>query len=129
MSFNPCRQLLRQYYDQFSSLENDDPRIIVARTYGLSLSLSLGPSLISLLARGPLNKKSYARISALLKKELGPSSFAFAMTVAVGGGTALEALWRWLLQLETRATASVGYNNQVILAALTEFLRAKCPPA
>lgn len=114
MSPNSWRHCLLESYQRLTSLKNDDPRFIAARTYGLSLSLSLGPALISLIARGPLTKKKYARTLALLKKELSSSGFAFAMTVAVGGGAALEALWQHLLQIETGDEPTTRHSDSKI---------------
>ncbi|KAI5124691.1 hypothetical protein M0805_004298 [Coniferiporia weirii] len=76
--------------------EADHPLHIAARTYALSLSLSLGPALIPAFASGGLSAKKYNRFVSILQKELGASGFAFAMTTAVGGGGAMEYYWQRL---------------------------------
>ncbi|KAH8120331.1 hypothetical protein DFH11DRAFT_54684 [Phellopilus nigrolimitatus] len=87
---------------QFRDLQNDHPLRIAARTYALSLSLSLGPALIPILAEGRLSRKRLMRLISASRKELSVTGFAFAMTVAVGGGAALEHYWRRLDHRETR---------------------------
>lgn len=79
---------------KFQELENDHPARIAVRTYALSLSLSLGPALIPLLTEGGLNKRRRNKLALILRKELSASGFAFAMTVAAGGGAALEYYWK-----------------------------------
>lgn len=76
------------------NLNNDDPVWIALRTYWLSLSLSLGPAIIPVLTEGRFSKKRRSKLLSTIKKELGVSGFAFAMTVAVGGGAAVEHYWR-----------------------------------
>jgi hypothetical protein len=75
------------------------PAQVALRTYGLSLSLSLGPSLlpfvVSLVARDG-RSFNVRKLRAVLKKELGINGFAFAMTAAVGGGAAIQRLWNIL---------------------------------
>lgn len=76
------------------------PAQIALRTYAVSLSLSLGPSLLPFIL-SLVTDRSRAKIRAgrflnVLKRELGPNGFAFAITVAVGGGAALQRLWQLL---------------------------------
>ena len=115
MSLNRYIQYLHHYRKKLASLDNGDPRAIAARTYGLSLSLSLGPSIVSFFARGHFSRKAYAKLSQLLKKELGINGFAFAMTVAVGGGATLDALWRKLLQDEAEEASGLWFKTVNLL--------------
>ncbi|KIM85208.1 hypothetical protein PILCRDRAFT_817207 [Piloderma croceum F 1598] len=76
------------------------PVQIALRTYAVSLSLSLGPSLLPFIV-APFRKEKHTRgrarsLGYVLKRELGPNGFAFAITVAVGGGAALQRLWQIL---------------------------------
>ncbi|KAG6813784.1 hypothetical protein H0H92_007196 [Tricholoma furcatifolium] len=68
------------------------------RTYVLSLSLSLGPSLVpfltAFLTAKSSKKTSLHALRRVLRRELGFDGFAFAMTIAVGGGAALHNFWR-----------------------------------
>ncbi|EIN13741.1 hypothetical protein PUNSTDRAFT_109923 [Punctularia strigosozonata HHB-11173 SS5] len=66
-----------------------DPALrAAARTYTLALTLSLGPALVPFIARrGTVGKLLY-----VLKRELGPTGFAFSMTAAVSGGALLQRL-------------------------------------
>ena len=77
------------------SLPNDHPLHIVIRTYPLALSLSLGPAILSLAS--PSTARSKGLIS-ILRRELGVTGFSFAITVALGGGSALRTLWKRLEQ-------------------------------
>jgi hypothetical protein len=67
----------------------DDPVVqATSRTYSLALTLSLAPALIPFAARrGELKK-----LLNVLKRELGPTGFAFSMTVAVSGGALLQRI-------------------------------------
>ncbi|KAI0257144.1 hypothetical protein BJV78DRAFT_1116126 [Lactifluus subvellereus] len=76
----------------FLSLPNDHPLHIVIRTYPLALSLSLGPAILSLATTRSKGLKS------ILRRELGVTGFSFAITVALGGGSALRTLWKRLEQ-------------------------------
>lgn len=79
-------QLLRK-------LDSVNPIWIALRTYALSLSLSLGPAIIPVLTTEG-GSKGRNKLISTIRKELGVSGFAFAMTVAVGGGAAVEHYWR-----------------------------------
>ncbi|KAF8846379.1 hypothetical protein BDN67DRAFT_940190 [Paxillus ammoniavirescens] len=77
---------------------SDDPSHpvqISMRTYILTISLSLGPTLlpVALALRSPSLKGRIKVFWRVLERELGPTGFASAMTVAVGGGAALQRLW------------------------------------
>lgn len=76
------------------------PAQIALRTYAVSLSLSLGPSLLPFvlgLLSGRNKTKARSRsLTDVLKRELGPNGFAFAITAAVGGGAALQRAWQLL---------------------------------
>ncbi|KAG6890399.1 hypothetical protein C0995_008753 [Termitomyces sp. Mi166 len=67
------------------------------RTYALSLSLSLGPSLLpfltALITGRSSRKTNFQAFIRVLRRELGLDGFAFAMTLSVGGGLALHELW------------------------------------
>ncbi|KAK0198309.1 hypothetical protein F5146DRAFT_1158293 [Armillaria mellea] len=73
------------------------PAQISLRTYALALSLSLGPALApflsSLLRSQPSSKYNTKALKALLRQELGLGGFAFAITLAVGGGATVRHLW------------------------------------
>lgn len=71
------------------------PAQIALRTWALALSLSLGPALLPYVkalvsGQAPRPRRS---LGYVLQRELGINGFAFAITVAVGGGTALQAFW------------------------------------
>ncbi|KAL5518936.1 hypothetical protein ACEPAH_619 [Sanghuangporus vaninii] len=101
----------------FQRLENDHPARIVVRTYALSLSLSLGPALIPLLAEGRTNKKRRIKLASVLQKELSVSGFAFAMTTAAGGGAALEYYWkRFTKRLGQAAQFKADANRLSVLS-------------
>jgi hypothetical protein len=73
------------------------PLQIALRTYALSLSLSLGPSLIpfvsSRITSKPSPRTSLQTLKRVLRREFGLDGFAFATTVCVGGGAAISHLW------------------------------------
>ncbi|PBK77357.1 hypothetical protein ARMSODRAFT_277814 [Armillaria solidipes] len=73
------------------------PAQITLRTYALAISLSLGPALVpflsSLLRSNPSSKYNKKALKALLRHELGLGGFAFAITLAVGGGATVRHLW------------------------------------
>ncbi|KAF9229279.1 hypothetical protein BS17DRAFT_771260 [Gyrodon lividus] len=78
----------------------DDPSHpvqIALRTYVLSLSLSLGPTLLpvllALVVRSQSLKPRTKVFWRVLERELGPTGFASAITIAVGGGAGLQRLW------------------------------------
>ncbi|KAG5335659.1 hypothetical protein C0989_000841 [Termitomyces sp. Mn162] len=67
------------------------------RTYALSLSLSLGPSLLpfmtALVTGKSCRKTDFQAFIRILRREFGLDGFAFAMALSVGGGLALRELW------------------------------------
>jgi hypothetical protein len=81
---------------------SDGPIQIALRTYALSLTLSLGPALLPFLT-SPFSRagkstalsksQRIAAIARVLRRELSINGFAFAITVAAGGGVALARLW------------------------------------
>lgn len=94
-------------------LENDHPARIAARTYVLSLSLSLGPALIPILTEGGISRKRRSRLASILRKELSASGFAFAMTVAVGGGALIESCWKQITQKDSQAPDSTSSKHRI----------------
>lgn len=74
------------------------PIQIALRTYIVSLPLSLGPSLLpfalSLFSRRKRSRIRARSLKGILKRELGLNGFAFAITVAVAGGAALQRVWQ-----------------------------------
>ncbi|KIJ68456.1 hypothetical protein HYDPIDRAFT_173171 [Hydnomerulius pinastri MD-312] len=100
---NPKSQTWRETAAIITENVSDDPSHpvqIALRTYTLSLSLSLGPTLIPLLLaliNRPQSLKARLRVlKRVLKRELGPTGFASAITVAIAGGAGLQRLWEIL---------------------------------
>ncbi|KAH7930976.1 hypothetical protein BV22DRAFT_1027730 [Leucogyrophana mollusca] len=102
---NPIRALLDSLTTTISDPEH--PAQIAARTFALGLSLSLGPSILSFIlvtCTRPSSVKARLRsLVYILKRELGITGFAFAITIAVGGGAALERIWQTLACPHPRA--------------------------
>ncbi|KAI0047838.1 hypothetical protein FA95DRAFT_1558723 [Auriscalpium vulgare] len=85
--------------DFLPSLPNDHPLQTSLRTYSLAISLSLGPALLSFLASSKSRSKGSGHaLSSILRRELGVTGISFALTAAVGGGAALQAVWKKLDQ-------------------------------
>lgn len=84
--------------DRLPGLPDDPSHIahVALRTYSLALSLSLGPSLLPFVLsrvapRSTGSTKYNGRaLLKVLRRELGHDGFAFAMTLAVAGGEALN---------------------------------------
>lgn len=86
----------------YIALPADHPAKISSRTYGLALLLSLGPALLPFAAKivspAKVGKgvdrmrmgKVVVGLGRLLKRELGPFGFAFAIATAVAGGSFLQ---------------------------------------
>ncbi|KAH8102666.1 hypothetical protein BXZ70DRAFT_1059407 [Cristinia sonorae] len=70
--------------------DSNHPIQIAARTYALSLSLSLAPSLVPFLTSRKARSGGVKSLADILRKELGWNGFAFAMSVGVGGGAVLK---------------------------------------
>ncbi|EIM83307.1 uncharacterized protein STEHIDRAFT_141118 [Stereum hirsutum FP-91666 SS1] len=83
--------------DYLLSLPDSHPLQVAIRTYTLALSLSLGPALLSFLSsrrtRLSDSKANLHALNKILRREFGLTGFPFAITVAVGGGAVLQALW------------------------------------
>lgn len=76
------------------------PAQVALRTYALSLSLSLGPSLIPFITSLVAGRKSHRTglhaLQRVLRRELGYDGFAFAVTLSVAGGRVIQELWHHL---------------------------------
>ena len=80
-----------------SALLSSQPAQVTARTYSLALLLSLGPALLPILTSARTSKHPLLpRLRRVLARDLAPDGFAFALSVAVGGGAGLRQLWRLL---------------------------------
>ncbi|KAH9004027.1 hypothetical protein EDB86DRAFT_2122887 [Lactarius hatsudake] len=103
---------VRDVKDLILSLPNDHPLQVAIRTYPLALSLSLGPSLLSFLASSRTRTTGLASgLKSILLRELGITSFPFAITVAIGGGSGLQFLWRRLERKWTKAPRGSGESG------------------
>jgi len=111
--------------DLILSLPNDHPLQILIRTYPLALSLSLGPALLSFLASSRSRSIGLASgLKSILRRELALTSFPFAITVAVGGGSGLQFLWDRLERKWTKALrGSVEGAASGLLASLEPWQR------
>ncbi|KAI0932198.1 hypothetical protein AcV5_004514 [Taiwanofungus camphoratus] len=98
--------LPRTACDSLYALPDDHPLQIALRTYGLALSLSLGPALLPFATSAKARSNGLDRLKRILKREFGVTGFAFAMAVGVGGGTALRRLWGMLD--DPKHTASIN---------------------
>ncbi|KAI0078876.1 hypothetical protein K474DRAFT_777373 [Panus rudis PR-1116 ss-1] len=79
--------------DYLHSIPDEHPLHIALRTYALSLSLSLGPSLVPFVTSPRARSGGLKALTNVLRRELGLSGFAFAITIGVGGGAALKQIW------------------------------------
>lgn len=115
--------------DYLLSLPNDHPLQVTIRTYSLALSLSLGPALLSF--AGASSKARYGGVllglKTILKRELSITGFPFAITTAIGGGAALQALWSALEQDEADYAALLGDRLATRLRKLKAYLSSLKP--
>lgn len=92
------------------------PVQIALRTYALSLSLSLGPSLIPFITASLTSKSSprtgLQALKRVLRRELGLDGFAFAITLSLGGGAAINDLWR-AIEESTPKGGSTSPQNRI----------------
>ncbi|KAG7099209.1 hypothetical protein E1B28_001076 [Marasmius oreades] len=115
----------------------DDPTHstqVALRTYLLTLSLSLGPSLIPVVtslvkslifSKGTL-AKTWRILKKVLRRELGHDGFAFAVTLAVWGGLKIGSIWNDLSvsrSLKGESESSTK-NSQSLLVFLNQKLSA-----
>lgn len=117
---NGLTRRMRHLTSKFAKLPSNHPLQIAARTYTLSLSLSLAPAILPLLTSKTKISGKAARFSKILQNELGPTGFAFAMTMAIGGGVTLDGLW----QGGDSEEADEGSQEHTPLNKCTEKLRA-----
>ena len=96
--------VLHERIRAYVTLPTNHPVKVSSRTYGLALFLSLGPALLPFVTKTmTLVKagkdadrmraaKAVTGLGRLLRRELGPFGFAFAVTTAVAGGLSLQNL-------------------------------------
>lgn len=92
---------IKQLARKLAKLPSHHPLQIASRTYALSLSLSLIPAILPILTSRKNISGKAARLARTLRNELSPRGFAFAMTIAIGGGEALRGLWQRVDSQET----------------------------
>ena len=114
------------------SIPDDDPLQIALRTYALSLALSLGPALVPFLTSPKSRQDGLTRLGKILRRELGVTGFAFAMTTGVVGGAFLRQLFDVLGEqdslghLETKDVSMLDRARRKLaesLGAMTELHR------
>lgn len=100
--FRVLPRILQEHIRAYTALPASHPAKISSRTYGLALLLSLGPALLPFIAKVAVLAKTrkgvdrvrmrnvVAGLGRLLRRELGPFGFAFAITAAVAGGSLLQ---------------------------------------
>ena len=96
------RSILHKRIRAYTALPADHPAKIGFRTYGLALLLSLGPAFLPFVTKVVVLAKTgkdvdrvrvwkaVAGLGRLLRRELSPFGFAFAITTAVAGGSFLR---------------------------------------
>ena len=115
--------ILQERVRVYTALPGNHPAKISSRAYGLALLLSLGPTLLPFVSkvivlaktRKDVDHVGAGKVAAglwrLLRRELGPFGFAFAITTAVAGGSFLanvsENLERPVIPLQDEG-ASIG---------------------
>ena len=95
----------RRIAEYLHTFPDNHPVQIALRTYALALSLSLGPAVA-----GFAIKPRWTRVRPFLRiihRELAVTGFAFAITVAVAGGSALKSL----LQFMDKRDLGMGYQK------------------
>ena len=110
-------------------LENDHPSWIAARTYALSLSLSLGPALLPILLERKISRTRRSKLASILKKELSVSGFAFAMTVAAAGGAALERYWIRLSRKYNQTASTTSKCHKLSILSNIILQKLDLPPS
>lgn len=97
--------ILQDHIRAYTALPAEHPVKIGSRTYGLCLLLSLGPPLLPSVAKAVVlakagkdvdrvkARKVMAGLGRLLRRELGPFGFAFAIATAVSGGSFLQNMF------------------------------------
>jgi hypothetical protein len=112
--------ILREFTPAYIALPADHPAKISLRTYTSALLLSLGPALFPFVAKAAVLVKArkgvdrvrvgdvVAGLGRLLRRELGPFGFAFAITAAVGGGSFLQSVSE---NMERSAVPSLQNGN------------------
>lgn len=98
--------------DVLHKYPNDHPVQISFRTYALAIFFSLSPPIMTFATSTKVRAKGVSALLRVFRRELGMTGFAFAMTVAVGGGAALRKVLKGLTehknpQNETRPTTRV----------------------
>jgi hypothetical protein len=100
--FHALPSVFHEHIRTYIKLPADHPAKISSRTYGLALLLSLGPALLPFVAKVVALAKAgkdvdrvkvgkiVTGLGRLLRRELGPFGFAFAITTAVAGGSLLR---------------------------------------
>lgn len=98
----------------------EHPVQIALRTYSLCLSISLGPALLPLIYALIVRPNSFrARVRTFwhaLAAELRPTGLAPAITIAVGGGAALQRLWDWSKRRYTPIHSKLSPRQSAFLA-------------
>ncbi|CDO71570.1 hypothetical protein BN946_scf184911.g40 [Trametes cinnabarina] len=82
--------------DFLHALPDDHPLQIALRTYSLALSLALGPALLPFITSKKARAKGLGRALQIVRRELGITAFASAITVGVAGGATIRHFWaKW----------------------------------
>ncbi|KAI0335265.1 hypothetical protein GY45DRAFT_1317194 [Cubamyces sp. BRFM 1775] len=82
--------------DYLHTLPDDHPLQIALRTYSLALSLALGPALLPFVTSRRARAQGFGRVLQIVRRELGITAFASAITVGVAGGAAIRHIWeKW----------------------------------
>jgi hypothetical protein len=90
------RPWLARIADYLHNYPDDHPVQIALRTYALGVFLSLSPPVMTFIISRRTRKEGVQWLLRAFKRELNVTGFAFAMTVAVGGGAALRRAWLML---------------------------------
>ncbi|KAI0778193.1 hypothetical protein BD413DRAFT_101826 [Trametes elegans] len=104
--------------DFLHALPDDHPLQIALRTYSLALSLALGPALLPFVTSRKARAQGLGRVLLVIRRELGITAFASAITVGVAGGAAIRHFWDgWAAE-----TSRVGGKPRGVLGELKAWL-------
>jgi hypothetical protein len=115
-------QLYHDIQQRIQKLPPNHAFRVLVRVYGLAVSLSIGPALLSIVGSSKNIRAKWTLISRLLRRHLGVTGFPFTVALALSGGTLPQLIQQHLNGSSPHTLLRINERTSFTLNAVSSYL-------